>query len=440
MSGRTSLPRHVAGRGRGGSVIVLVLLLGLLVGALAGGAFTGMVAARRASAGAAELAVAKALSTEAEARLAEERSTLATTIEQVSSKMVLSGTERLAQLAGEHFDQAAADLRSDLDLRDARLKGAVDPIAGLLSQHRDQLGRMEKERVGAYQSLLEQVTALRSSGEGLRSETKSLVTALHAPQTRGRWGEMQLRRVVEMAGMVEHCDFVEQATTVTDETVSRPDMVVLMPGGRSVVVDAKVPLDAYLLGLDARDESTRIEATRSHARQLRNHIDALARKAYWSQFDQAPDFVVCFIPGEGLLAAAFEADPTVVEHALESKVLLASPITLVALLRTVGFGWREEAMAENARQVQQLGQEIYRRLATMGGHLNKLGRSLDASVKSYNKAVSSMESRVLVTARRFEELGVVAGDADHVASLEQVDSLPASSSAPEMADPDPLVT
>ena len=412
---------------------VLALLVGLLVGALLGGALAALRAARRSAAATAELAVARARGAEAEERLAEERSALAATIEQVSAKMVLSGTERLAELAAERFDRAAADLRSDLDVRDARLKGAVDPIAGLLGQYREQLGQMEKERVGAYQGLLEQVTALRASGEGLRSETQSLVTALHAPQVRGRWGEMQLRRVVEMAGMVEHCDFVEQETTVTDGSVARPDMVVLMPGGRSVVVDAKVPLDAYLHGIQATDESSRADATRAHARQLRNHIDALARKAYWSQFERTPDFVVCFVPGEGLLASAFEADPTIVEHALEHKVLLASPITLVALLRTVGFGWREEAMAENARQVQQLGQEIYRRLATMGSHLAKLGRSLDASVASYNRAVSSMETRVLVTARRFEELGVVAADGDPLGSLEQVASLPTSPSAPELS-------
>ena len=415
---------------------VLALVVGVLLGAALGAALAGTVAVRRRSTMAAALAVADARATDAEARLVQERSALTTTIEQVSAKMVLSGTERLAELAGERFDQAAQALRSDLDVRDARLKGTVDPIATLLAQYRDQLGQMEKERVGAYQGLLEQVTALKTSGESLRTETQSLVTALHAPQIRGRWGEMQLRRVVEMAGMVEHCDFVEQETAVTDGSVTRPDMVVLMPGGRSVVVDAKVPLDAYLHGLEARDEATRIDAARSHARQLRNHIDALARKAYWNQFDRTPDFVVCFIPGEGLLAAAFEADPTIVEHAMEGKVLLASPVTLVALLRTIGFGWREEAMAENARQVQQLGQEIYRRLATMGGHLGKLGRSLESTVDSYNKTVSSMETRVLVTARRFEDLGVVAGDRDQLTVIEPVDALPTTPSAAELGSTD----
>ena len=408
---------------------LLALLVGLLLGGLLG-------AARRRAGITAELAVAAARTADAEARLEEERATLSTTIEHVSAKMVLSGTERLAELAGERFDQAAAALRSDLDVRDARLKGTMDPIAALLVQYREHLGQMEKDRAGAYSGLLEQVAALRTSGEGLRSETQSLVTALHAPQTRGRWGEMQLRRVVEMAGMVEHCDFVEQETAVTDGSITRPDMIVLMPGGRSVVVDAKVPLDAYLHGLEATDETSRRASTRAHARQLRNHIDALAKKAYWSQFDRTPDFVVCFIPGEGLLAAAYEADPGIVEHALESKVLLASPITLVALLRTVGFGWREEAMAENARQVQQLGQEIFRRLATVGGHLGKLGRSLDASVTSFNKAVASMETRVLVTARRFEDLGVVANDGDRLAPIDQVDALAATPAAPELIDTD----
>ena len=415
---------------------LLALLVGLLLGGLLGAALAALGAARRRAGITAELAVAAARTADAEARLEEERATLSTTIEHVSAKMVLSGTERLAELAGERFDQAAAALRSDLDVRDARLKGTMDPIAALLVQYREHLGQMEKDRAGAYSGLLEQVAALRTSGEGLRSETQSLVPALHAPQTRGRWGEMQLRRVVEMAGMVEHCDFVEQETAVTDGSITRPDMIVLMPGGRSVVVDAKVPLDAYLHGLEATDETSRRASTRAHARQLRNHIDALAKKAYWSQFDRTPDFVVCFIPGEGLLAAAYEADPGIVEHALESKVLLASPITLVALLRTVGFGWREEAMAENARQVQQLGQEIYRRLATVGGHLGKLGRSLDASVTSFNKAVASMETRVLVTARRFEDLGVVANDGDRLAPIDQVDALAATPAAPELIDTD----
>ena len=415
---------------------LLALLVGLLLGGLLGAALAALGAARRRAGITAELAVAAARTADAEARLEEERATLSTTIEHVSAKMVLSGTERLAELAGERFDQAAAALRSDLDVRDARLKGTMDPIAALLVQYREHLGQMEKDRAGAYSGLLEQVAALRTSGEGLRSETQSLVTALHAPQTRGRWGEMQLRRVVEMAGMVEHCDFVEQETAVTDGSITRPDMIVLMPGGRSVVVDAKVPLDAYLHGLEATDETSRRASTRAHARQLRNHIDALAKKAYWSQFDRTPDFVVCFSPGEGLLAAAYEADPGIVEHALESKVLLASPITLVALLRTVGFGWREEAMAENARQVQQLGQEIYRRLATVGGHLGKLGRSLDASVTSFNKAVASMETRVLVTARRFEDLGVVANDGDRLAPIDQVDALAATPAAPELIDTD----
>ena len=415
---------------------LLALLVGLLLGGLLGAALAALGAARRRAGITAELAVAAARTADAEARLEEERATLSTTIEHVSAKMVLSGTERLAELAGERFDQAAAALRSDLDVRDARLKGTMDPIAALLVQYREHLGQMEKDRAGAYSGLLEQVAALRTSGEGLRSETQSLVTALHAPQTRGRWGEMQLRRVVEMAGMVEHCDFVEQETAVTDGSITRPDMIVLMPGGRSVVVDAKVPLDAYLHGLEATDETSRRASTRAHARQLRNHIDALAKKAYWSQFDRTPDFVVCFIPGEGLLAAAYEADPGIVEHALESKVLLASPITLVALLRTVGFGWREEAMAENARQVQQLGQEIYRRLATVGGHLGKLGRSLDASVTSFNKAVASLETRVLVTARRFEDLGVVANDGDRLAPIDQVDALAATPAAPELIDTD----
>ena len=411
------------------------LLIGLILGAVLGAALVAARAARQSATLRAELAASIAREEAQAERLATERATLYETLERISSQMVIDGTDRLAALASERFDQATTALKGDLDVRDARLKGQVDPIARMLERYQEALSKIETDRVGAYQGLVEQVAQLRTSGDGLLRETRSLVTALRAPHTRGKWGEMQLRRVVEMAGMVEHCDFDEQSSTTSDDGILRPDMTVLMPGGRTVVVDAKVPLDAYLQGLDATDEAERLVALDGHARQLKVHIDTLSRKAYWNQFERSPDFVVCFIPGEGLLAAAFEADPGIVERAMESKVLLASPVTLVALLRTIGFGWREEAMAESAAKVQELGQQLYSRLATMGDHLAKLGRSLGSTVEDYNKVVSSAERRVFVTARRFQELGTVGDGQAAIPDLPPVAAIPTGPSVPEIPSP-----
>ena len=409
------------------------LVLGLLIGALAATAS----ASRRSASDRATIAALRAQHDALESKQEAERAALEATIERVSNEVALRSTDRLAAEASERFDQAAAGLRRDLDVRDERLAGQVDPIRLLLEQYKEHLGQLEVTREGAYRSVTEQIRELKESGEGLRRETKSLVTALRTPHTRGRWGEMQLRRVVEMAGMVEHCDFVEQATTETEESIARPDLLVTMPGGGVIVVDAKAPLAAYLDALEATDESTRLEFMRVHARQLRDHVDALSKKAYWSQFEATPDFVVCFVPGESLLAGAFEADPGLVERAMENRVLLTSPTTLIALLRTVGFGWRQEAMAANAKEVQALGQELYERLATLGGHLDRLGRSLERTVGSYNDLLGSTESRVLVTARRFPALGVVGDGAKEIPSPEPVDVMTRPTRASELVDEHP---
>jgi DNA recombination protein RmuC len=247
---------------------------------------------------------------------------------------------------------------------------------------------------------------------------------LRSPQTRGRWGEIQLRRVVEMAGMLAHCDFDEQVTTTTDDGRLRPDMVVHMPGDREMVVDAKVPLSAFLQLIDADDDESRAAFQLAHARQLRTHVDQLAKKEYWKQFDRSPEQVVAFIPGDQLLSAAYESDPTLQEHALSNGVLLTTPTMLIALLRSVAFGWRQEVLAENAREVQKLGAEMYDRLRTMSTHLQRLQRSLTNSVAAYNDAVGSLESRVLVSARRFPALGVLDSDAPEIADLPPVDAAP----------------
>lgn len=412
---------------------VIGLLLGVVLGVLA----MQSVGARRHTKDRATIAQLTAQTTALEQRLATEAAALEATIERVSNEVAAKSSDRLAAQAAERFEVATTSLKADLDLRDERLKSQVDPIKALLEQYKEYLAQLETSRVGAYRSVTEQIKELKESGEGLRRETKSLVTALRTPHTRGRWGEMQLRRVVEMAGMVEHCDFIEQATTETEDSVSRPDLLVTLPGGGVIVVDAKAPLAAYLDALEAEDERARLDAMSVHARQLRDHVDALSKKAYWNQFDATPDFVVCFVPGESLLAGAFEADPGLVERAMESRVLLTGPTTLIALLRTVGFGWRQEAMARNALEVQALGQELYERLATMGGHLERLGRSLERTVGSYNDLVGSTESRVLVTARRFPGLGVVGDGAREIPSAVPVDVIPRLISATELTTTDP---
>ncbi|HLI72474.1 MAG TPA: DNA recombination protein RmuC [Acidimicrobiales bacterium] len=313
-------------------------------------------------------------------------------------------------LADARLREAQATATGDLDQRKQAIEQLLVPLRDQLGRYEQGLRVMELERQQAYAGLTEQVKQLSQSHDRLESETRNLVTALRAPATRGRWGELQLRRVVEIAGMLEHCDFEEQVHVVGPEGRMRPDMVVHLPGGREVVVDAKVPLQAFLDASDASDEDSRRTHLQAHARQLRHHVDALSKKAYWEQFDHSPDYVVAFVPGDPLLAAALEFDPTLLEHAVGNRVLLATPTNLIALLRTVAYSWQNEALADNAREVQQLGRELYKRLATFGEHLARTGRSLNGAVEAFNKAVGSLERTVLPQARRFEELGVGCAD------------------------------
>ncbi|MDT7745179.1 MAG: recombination protein RmuC, partial [Actinomycetota bacterium] len=287
----------------------------------------------------------------------------------------------------------------------------------------------ESARVAAFAGLRDQVGAVAESARGVAGETRALTTALRTPHVRGRWGEMQLERVVHLAGMVEHCDFTRQSVAGAEGTAQRPDLVVHLAGGKRVVVDAKVPCEAYLESLEAADEAGRRERTLAHARQLRTHVDALSAKAYWRSFDPTPEFVVMFVPGEVFLSAALEADPGLLEHAFSADVVVATPTTLIALLRTVGHAWRQESLARDAAEIHTLGRELHARLATLGGHLGKLGRSLDAGVRAYNDTVGSLESRVLVTARRFSELSVTRGTLEEV---EQVDRRTRVPGAPEL--------
>jgi DNA recombination protein RmuC len=338
-------------------------------------------------------------------------------------------------------------LRERLASADA-LAGRRDDVAVTVAPLRDALGKvethlrvLEHDRVAAYSALTEQVRALSSTGEGLRDQTRSLVTALRAPQARGRWGEMQLRRVVELAGMVEHCDFSEQESVTGDGGTLRPDLVVRLGGGKRVVVDAKVSLAAYLDAAESRDPDVVEARMQAHARHLREHVKGLAAKEYWRAFDPTPEFVVLFVPGDAFLAPALERDPQLLDDAMALRVFITTPTTLIAMLRTIAYAWQQEALTEHARSIFEIGRELYRRLGTLGEHVDKLGRTLNRTVDDYNKVVGSLERTVLVQARRMAELQVT--DAD-LATPEPVVATTRRISAPDLladrdddpADPD----
>ncbi|MEO6847601.1 MAG: DNA recombination protein RmuC [Chthoniobacterales bacterium] len=328
-------------------------------------------------------------------------------------------------------NRAFIDLaKADLEKRQDSIEAAVKPVRESLEKFRGTIQSMEKEREGAYRELRTQVVGMQQMQASLTQETSNLVRALRAPQARGRWGEIQLRRVVELAGMQDHCDFDEQVSVRSDDRNLRPDMAIRLPGGKTVVVDSKVALDAYLSALESPDEATRLICIKRHAEQVKTHISQLSRKAYWEQFDNAPEFVVLFLPMESVFGAALEQEPTLIEDAARNRVILATPTTLIALLRAVYYGWQQETVTENARKISDLGQELYKRLATFGEHMQKAGAGLQTAVRSYNQAVGSLEGSVLPQARRFTELGV-GSSSKEIPDLAPLDTIPRQMEAPE---------
>jgi len=340
--------------------------------------------------------------------LEKARAQLSETFTALSSQALKNNNEEFLKLAQENLKQYQSQAVNELDKKEKAIEHLLNPIKESLSKTEQQIQNIEKERKESYGALHKHLESMAQTQSTLQDETRKLVTALRRPEVRGQWGEMTLKRLAELAGMVEHCDFYEQEQVRTDEGALRPDMIVRMPDGREIVVDVKTPLDAYISAIEAVDDNERQVHLKRHTQNVKQRINELADKAYWNQFKNAPDFVVLFIPGDQFLSAALDQEPAILENALARQVILATPTSLVALLRAVGYGWRQEQLAENAEHIKTVGEELYGRLQTFTEHLQKVGRSLDTGLKHYNSAVGSFDSRVLPSARKFNEMGIAA--------------------------------
>src|SRR5215469_13510101 len=398
------------------------LLIGLLLGAALGAALGYLLARGRLSVLIADL-TGRATAAEERSRAAQERAEimecsarekaalidgqLAARFEAVSAQALDRSTRTLIEMAEGRLSAANARAAGELDSRRAAVEQMVQPLRDTLARVESQLRETEAARQSSHAALSEQVAIARQSSEQLRAQTQALVTALRRPEARGRWGEMQLRRVVELAGMSSKCDFDEQVGITTADGTVRPDMVIRLAGGKNIVVDSKVSLAAYLEAAEASDDAVRGARLGAHARHLRDHVDRLAAKAYWAAFSPAPEFVVLFIPGEAFLAPALERDSGLLEYAVARRVHIATPTTLVSLLRTAQYAWQQAALSDNARAVFDAGRELYERISGLGDRVDQLGKALTSAVTAYNKTVGSLETRVLVSARRLHDLGIV---------------------------------
>ena len=341
---------------------------------------------------------------------------------ELANQSLKSNSENFLRLAEQNLGVEREKAKRELSEREKAVETLVKPIRDALEASQKQIAELEKSRSEAYGGIKSQLEAMQVSQKSLTQETQNLVKALRRPEVRGRWGEITLRRLVELAGMVEHCDFQEQVHSVGDDQVIRPDMIVRMPDRRELVVDVKTPLDAYLEAVEADNDAQRKLGLERHAKNVRAHIRMLASKAYWGQFEESPEFVILFIPGDQFLSAALNEDPDLIEYALSEQIILATPTSFVALLKAVAYGWRQLALADNAQEIRKLAEDLYGRLATFVSHMNKVGRQLASSVESYNRAVGSLERSVLPGARKFVELGVQ--EKKPIETLETLDPVP----------------
>lgn len=420
----------------------------LLAGLLLGGLIVWLVTRRRQreQAHAVELLQTRikaqdTLQLERDAAYEQANSRLSQAFSDLTNQSLKSNSETFLRLAEQNLGKQQEKAKRDLGDREQAIENLVKPIRESLERSQQQISELEKSRSEAYGSIKSQLETMQVNQQSLTQETRNLVNALRRPEVRGRWGEITLRRLVELAGMVEHCDFQEQVHTTEDDKIIRPDMIVSMPGERTLVVDVKTPLNAYLEAIEAKDDEQRQAALKRHARNVQTHIRQLARKSYWKQFAKSPDFVILFIPGDQFLSAALNEDPDLIETALSQQIILATPTSFVALLKAVAYGWRQLTLTENAEEIRRLAEDLYGRLNTFVGHMNKMGRQLHSSVEHYNRAVGSLERKVLPGARKFSELGI--SPKKEIEQLEPLESLPRTiveASTDETADtPTPAI-
>jgi len=409
-----------------------IILAAALSAGLAIGALVGWLAARsRHTRLRTELEKERAVHGERLKAYEDAESKLRDAFSTLSREALRTNTEQFLSLAQTRLQQTRTEAAADIDARRKAIEDLLAPMAKTLEQVDREIKESERRRLETDVTLMQKIAAVDRVGQDLRGQTQRLVDALKRPGVRGRWGELQLKRVVELAGMVEHCHFTEQETIVSENGRIRPDVIVNLPGRKHVIVDAKVPLDAYLRALEAPDEEARAGLLADHARQVRTHISQLAGKSYFEKVPSTPEFVVMFLPGEMFFSAALEQDPSLIEFGVERRVIPASPTTLIALLRAVAYGWQQEAMEDNARKISELGKNLCESVRVLGGHFGQLGAKLQQSLEAYNQAVGSLEGNVLVKARKLRDLHAANGGED-IRALEPIDRVPRMLQAPEL--------